>query len=145
MLAPHSLTAMPAKPRNHWIESRALLDNGRREFLIARRGPVDDSLWDFPGGKLAAGESPEAGLRRVLRDEFGVEVTLNVGQPPFVHNYGDRSITFRYYLCAIASGTLQAAPSTELRWIPQGQLREYMFDPAAQQVVQWLLENRAAQ
>ncbi len=106
---------------------------------------MDEALWDFPGGKLEGRESPEAGLRRVLRDELQIEVTLNVGQPPFVHNYGDRSITYRYYMCAVARGAPRTAPSTELRWIPLGQLCEYVFDPAAQQVVQWLLQNRMSE
>lgn len=134
---------MSKSGKNHWVESRALLENARHEYLILRRGPADESHWDFPGDRVQGRESPEAALRRALREELGVEVTLSLGQPPFAYNYGDHSITYRYYVCATERGEPQSAASTELRWIPTGQLREYVFEPAAQQVVQWLLEQQS--
>lgn len=124
-----------------WTESRALLERPGAELLIIKPQPADaDCPWEFPGGRLESRESPEAALRRLLREALGIELELHQGQPPFVHNFGTHSITYRYYMCSIARGTLQQPPGSELRWVKVGQLREYDFDPATQQVVDWLLK-----
>ncbi len=126
-----------------WTESRALIRRGTK-FLIVRAGagqPEPTEPWHFPGGRLAGRESPEAALRRICRDSFGVELVLHVGQPPFVHHFGTHSITYRYYESSIASGEPSAPAGAELRWVERGQLRDYVFDAATQPVVDWLLEE----
>ena len=134
--------ATPQKPT--WIESRALIERAGREFLILKpRSADEDCPWEFPGGRLERKESPEAALRRMLRDACGVEVELQVGQPPFVHNYGSHSITFRYYMCGIARGNPVTPKGADLRWVKLGQLRDYHFDVPTQQVVDWMLESEA--
>lgn len=123
-----------------WIESRALIEGKRHEFLILKpRSQDDDCPWEFPGGRVERRESPEAALRRLLRDICGVEVELRIGQPPFVHNYGSHSITFRYYICSIAKGTPTPPQGADIRWVQLGQLRDYHFDVPTQQVVDWML------
>jgi mutator protein MutT len=124
-----------------WIESRALLERSGRELLIVKPRPQNDECpWEFPGGRLENRESPEAALRRILRDTLGIETELLQGQPPFVHNFGTHSITYRYYMCGIASGAICPADGSEVRWVKVGQLREYVFDAPTQQVVDWLLQ-----
>lgn len=125
-----------------WIESRALIERNGREFLILKPRAEDDSCpWEFPGGRIERRESPEAGLRRILLSICGIEVALRIGQPPFVHNYGSHSITFRYYLCDIGKGRLAAPAGADFRWVKLGQLRDYHFDVPTQQVVDWMLES----
>jgi mutator protein MutT len=124
-----------------WTESRALLERPGRELLILKLRTDDpDCTWEFPGGRLENRESPEAALRRILRAALGIEVELLQGQPPFVHNFGTHSITYRYYMCGIARGNMRQPPGSETRWVKIGQLREYDFDAPTQQVVSWLLE-----
>lgn len=133
---------MATRETPSWIESRALIERNDREFLIFKlRNSDDDCAWEFPGGRVERRESPEAALRRILRSICGIEVELRIGQPPFVHNYGGHSITFRYYLCGIGKGTPSVPAPAELRWVKLGQLRDYHFDVPTQQVVDWMLET----
>lgn len=127
-----------------WIESRALLERPGRELLILKlHAARDDCPWEFPGGRLENRESPEAALRRLLRDTLGIDLELLQGQPPFIHNFGTYSVTYRYYMCGVARGTIRPAAGSETRWVKVGQLREYDFDAPTQQVVDWLLQAGA--
>lgn len=132
-----------SKPsQKSWIEARALLQDARRHYLIARGGgDPEQTPWEFPGGRLSDRESPEIALRRLLREQLSIELTLSVGQPPFVYNYGTHAVTFRYYQCSVSRGDVQPAGYAELRWVARGQLREYVFERACQQVADWLVEN----
>ncbi len=123
-----------------WTEARALIERQRREYLIARPGGGEDTPWEFPGGRIAAQESPEAGLRRLCRELLGIELEISLGQPPFVHNFGAHSVTYRYYVCA-AFGDAKTVGYAEIRWVALPQLRDYVFDRPTQQVVDWLLEG----
>ncbi|MFO0839963.1 MAG: NUDIX domain-containing protein [Phycisphaerae bacterium] len=131
---------MPSPRDNNWTESRALIQ-GAQAYLIILPDASPETPWAFPGGRITRHESPEHGLRRVLRDLIGVEIEFHVGQPPFVHNFGSHSVTYRYYQCSIRSGQPQARACAELRWVIAGQLRDYTFDQPTQQVVDWLLER----
>ncbi len=131
---------MASQPPRAWTESHALIERPAGTYLIARPRDGDDTPWEFPGGRVETSESPEGGLRRVVRDRLGVELELLIGQPPFVYNFGSHSITYRYYLCALRSRP-EPLGYAELRWVKLGQLRDYIFDPATQQVVDWLLEE----
>ena len=122
-----------------WIESRALTQNSRREYLIIRTVPGEDQPWEFPGGRVQQNESPEAAMRRLCRTLIGAEVELQQGQPPFVHNFGTHSITFRYFIVGIAREEVAPPTAAEMRWVQLGQLRDYVFDTPTQQVVDWLL------
>lgn len=132
--------------RNDWVESRALFERPPRELLIFKPRAEDDACpWEFPGGRVAGRESPEACVRRIMHDTFGVRITLLQGQPPFVHNYGTHSITFRYYMVGLAGGDAPHTPTGgELRWVHLQQLREYHFDAPTQQVVDWLMNADSA-
>jgi len=128
--------------QTEWTEARAIFENAAGETLIVRAsGEADATPWEFPGGKLQGQESPETALRRLCRDLLGVAVEFVRGQPPFVHNFGTHTVTYRYYHCRVAKGQPQPRGVAELRWIRPGQLREYVFDRPTQQVVDWLLEN----
>lgn len=128
--------------QREWTESRVVLQNDSKETLIVRpAGEPDATPWEFPGGRLEGRESPETGLRRICRDELGIELEFVQGQPPFVHNFGTHSITYRYYFCRVAKGEARARGGGEVRWVRTGQLREYVFDAPTQQVVEWLLEE----
>jgi mutator protein MutT len=130
----------PAR-REKWTDSRALIVRGRRHFLIVRATADPEGGWEFPGGRIEARESPEAGLRRLVRAQLGVELELVVGQPPFEYSFGTHSVVYRYYLCGLLQGEPRPLGCAEVRWVLAGQLREYVFEQPAQQVVQWLIET----
>lgn len=130
---------MEKKPTLRWIEARAIIRLAGREVLILKADRGNDAaLWEFPGGRAEPRESPEAALRRHCRTLLGTEIELQVGQPPFRHDFGDREVTYRYYECGIQTGSLRPPQTVELRWVLPAQLADYTFDAPAQAVVNWL-------
>jgi 8-oxo-dGTP diphosphatase len=95
-----------------------VIEGADRQFLACLRpqGKHLGGQWEFPGGKVDAGESPETALARELKEELGVIV--HVGEPlrEVVWHYEGRSIRLLPFFCTILSGELTAIEHDELRW-----------------------------
>ncbi|NLG26207.1 MAG: 8-oxo-dGTP diphosphatase MutT [Clostridiales bacterium] len=117
----------------------AVLSRGRR-VLIARR-PDDKhlgGLWEFPGGKLEDGETPEAALKRELREELGVDVRVGRIYAAVRHTYPERDVAILFYRCRTAAGRPHALEGQTLCWALRSALRRYQFAPADRPVVRRL-------
>ena len=95
-----------------------VIGNGEGEYLACLRpaGKHLGGLWEFPGGKVDLGESPEHALARELREELAVGV--EVGQPlsPVIWDYAERTIRLLPFFCVITQGELRALEHEALRW-----------------------------
>jgi len=111
----------------------ALLD-GQGRVLLGRR-PMDKhmaGLWEFPGGKIEVGETPEQALRRELWEEIGIEVE-EIALEPFTfasHTCPDFHLLMPLYLCRSWRGTVQALEGQGLRWVEIRHLGDYPMPPA---------------
>ncbi|HZV84886.1 MAG TPA: (deoxy)nucleoside triphosphate pyrophosphohydrolase [Brevundimonas sp.] len=119
----------------------ALIDADGR-VLIARRpeGKQLAGLWEFPGGKVEAGERPEAALIRELSEELGIEVAESC-LAPFVftsHAYESFHLLMPLYLCRRWSGVVQNREHAALKWVRPERLAEYPMPPADEPLVAWL-------
>jgi mutator protein MutT len=115
---------------------------GIREILIGKIPAAPyEGKWTFPGGPVEKGESPEAGLRRALDSLLGLKPIVHVGQPPFDKVWDGVTLRWRFFFCEAQSDAIHNHHYQEIRWVSVGSLREYEFDPAAQQVVDWMLES----
>lgn len=92
-------------------------------------------MWEFPGGKVEAGESDREALVRECREELGV--TLSVGDlyAQVAHAYPDILITLRLYESRILSGSLTLREHQDARWITPGEIRSYAFCPADEDIL----------
>jgi 8-oxo-dGTP diphosphatase len=100
-------------------------------FLLTRRleGTHLAGTWEFPGGKCEGVETPQACLRRELREELDVEAS--VGEELFRtrYHYPDRVLDLRFFRCSI-SGEPRAVQGQEMRWVPRGDMRSLSVPPA---------------
>ncbi|MCO5131707.1 MAG: 8-oxo-dGTP diphosphatase MutT [Xanthobacteraceae bacterium] len=111
----------------------ALIDADNR-VLIAQRpeGKQLAGLWEFPGGKLEAGERPEPALIRELREELGIEVKEACLAPlTFAsHAYETFHLLMPLYICRRWDGTVASKEGQALKWVRANKLRDYPMPPA---------------
>lgn len=102
----------------------AALYDAAGSVLIAQRPPGKHlaGRWEFPGGKVAAGESEDAALTRELREELGIEV--HAGRPlmRLMHDYEDRSVELSLWIVERFSGVPRALDGQLLKWVPPARL-----------------------
>ena len=115
------------------VAAVALVDIDGR-VLIARRpeGKPLAGLWEFPGGKLNDGETPEAALIRELQEELGIDTKASCLAPiAFAsHPYDDFHLLMPLYVCRVWKGTIAAREGQELAWVRPARLADYPMPPA---------------
>ena len=125
------------------VVAAALIDADDR-ILIAQRpaGKMLAGLWEFPGGKLDAGERPEAALIRELREELGIEVRAACLAPlTFAsHAYDDFHLIMPLYVCRRWEGLVRGREGQALKWVFARELRDYPMPPADGPLIAPLVE-----
>ena len=115
------------------VAAVAMLDADGR-VLLARRpeGKPMAGLWEFPGGKVEDGETPEAALDRELKEELGVDICVPCLAPlSFAsHAYDDFHLFMPLYALRKWDGIVQAREGQELAWVRPERLRDYPLPPA---------------
>jgi 8-oxo-dGTP diphosphatase len=121
----------------------ALVDVDGR-VLIARRpaGKTLAGLWEFPGGKVEAGERPEAALIRELKEELTIDVEQSCLAPlTFAsHSYEDFHLLMPLYVCRRWKGVVTATEGQELQWVKPLKLRDYPMPPADLPLIPHLID-----
>ena len=108
------------------IVAAAVTERDGRVMLCQRRPGVHNALkWEFPGGKLEAGESPEAALARELREELDVEVAVGRIRDAVVHRYPDRDVLVLFYGCRIVCGEPKTMDCNAVAWVSPDELSRY--------------------
>lgn len=127
-----SESSVPARPIL-LVVAAALVDPDNR-VLIAERpeGKSLAGLWEFPGGKVSAGETPEEALVRELREELGIEVCLTC-LAPFTfasHTYETFHLLMPLFLCRNWDGEIAPAEGQRVKWVRASRLSDYPMPPA---------------
>jgi 8-oxo-dGTP diphosphatase len=125
--------AADPKPSLILVAAVVLVDIDGRVLLAQRpEGKQMAGLWEFPGGKVDPGETPEAALIRELREELGIDVTASC-LAPFTfasHAYPDFHLLMPLYVCRKWSGTPMAREGQRLTWVRPARLADYPMPPA---------------
>jgi 8-oxo-dGTP diphosphatase len=123
------------------VAACALIDADGR-VLIAQRpeGKSMAGLWEFPGGKVEAGERPEESLIRELKEELGIVVKEECLAPlTFAsHHYPDFHLLMPLYVCRRWEGFMQAKEGQKLKWARPAELRDYPMPPADEPLISHL-------
>ncbi|WP_373229005.1 8-oxo-dGTP diphosphatase MutT [Cohnella sp.] len=121
----------------------AIIENEQGQILIARRrmGKSQAGLWEFPGGKIEMGETPEACLVRELREEMGIEIEPYAWFGVNEYDYGTARIKLIAYLAKKLSGTIRLVDHDAYLWVHRSELSEYEWAQADIRFVEMLLGN----
>ncbi|MGB0854856.1 MAG: 8-oxo-dGTP diphosphatase MutT [Pikeienuella sp.] len=115
------------------VAACALIDKDGRVLLAQRpEGKSLAGLWEFPGGKIEQGETPEACLIRELEEELGINTWASCLAPlTFAsHAYEDFHLLMPLYACRKWEGTPQSREGQALKWARANQLRDFPMPPA---------------
>jgi 8-oxo-dGTP diphosphatase len=113
-------------------------DAGRYLITRRRRGSHLAGLWEFPGGKLEAGETPAACLRRELGEELSATFTVGELVETVRWEYPDRTVILHFFDCRHASGDIAPTEGQAMEWVEPARLLGYDFPPADRELIQRL-------
>jgi 8-oxo-dGTP diphosphatase len=129
--------------KKHFYVAAGVLRDPAGRILITERlcdGPFN-GLWEFPGGKIAAGEDSGTALKRELAEELGIEVTTSAPLMELHHEYPDRTVELEFFLVTDWLGEPRGLESQGLRWVTAGELNVAELLPADAPVVAKLLAD----
>ena len=108
-----------------------IVTRGQRVLICQRRADnTFGDCWEFPGGKLEAGETPEACVVREVFEEVGIHVRPTTALEVIDHDYPHGSIRLRPYLCEHLTGEIEILACQDARWITPAALQGFQFPPA---------------
>jgi 8-oxo-dGTP diphosphatase len=121
------------------LVSACVLVDGDNRVLLARRpqGKHMGGLWEFPGGKIHGGETPEQALIRELAEELGVHTQAKCLHPlSFAsHPYADFHLLMPVFICRKWAGNPEPKEGQELEWVKPARLRDYPMPPADEPLI----------
>jgi len=118
----------------------AILIRPDGDVLLAQRPPgkVYPGYWEFPGGKLEAGETPATGLRRELTEELSATFAVGELVETVRWEYPDRVVVLHFFDCRLESGAIVPTENQAMTWVPPEELPAYDFPPADQELIRRL-------
>ncbi len=120
------------------VAAALIVRDGR--YLITQRCAAShlEGLWEFPGGKRQPGESLEACLRRELREELDVDVSVGEKVYETSWEYPERKVIIHFFRCEIVGGEIKPTEGQAFRWVSPGDLSRQDFPPADAELVREL-------
>ena len=125
------------------VAACALVDTDGRVLLAQRpEGKQLAGLWEFPGGKVEAGETPEQCIIRELQEEIGIETEIPCLAPlTFAsHSYDDFHLLMPLFVCRRFRGIAQPREGQALKWVRPKQMRDYPMPPADAPLIPFLID-----
>ncbi len=133
---------MENNPTYLFVVAAALIDRNRNILVQQRpQGKPMAGLWEFPGGKVEAGETPEEALARELQEELGLIVGTGALRPiAFASEpLASKHLLLLLYTCHDWTGEAQNLESSDMKWLPLPELQHLDMPPADIPLVQQLM------
>ncbi len=126
------------------VTAAAIIKN--RKLLIAQRQAESHMAykWEFPGGKLEQGETPEECIIREIKEELDMEITVSDIYKVVLFKYEEKDILLLCYLCRHIEGEGKKLECNDFRWIDKAELDDYDYVPADRAIVEKLRADKLA-
>ena len=131
--------------RKHIEVVAAIIVRDGRIFATQRGYGEWKDWWEFPGGKIEPGESPEDALKREIREELATEIEVDQLLTTVEYDYPKFHLTMHCYLCTIISGDLSLLEHEDARWLALDELDCVKWLPADKDVIEKLSTTFAMQ
>lgn len=119
----------------------AVIIDDNRIFATQRGYGQWKDWWEFPGGKIESGESPEEALRREIREELATEIIVGDLLTTVEYDYPDFHLSMQCFLCKTASGNLTLLEHEDARWLTKVELDSVNWLPADKNVIALLMKQ----
>ena len=125
------------------IEVTAAIIRKDNRFLCAQRKDSSDqgSQWEFPGGKIEIGESPEVCLERELLEEFNIQAICGAFLCENTHDYGDKTVILKAYFVEQTQGDFQLLVHQNIKWLTLDKILDLDWAEADLPIVHKLIEH----
>ncbi len=108
------------------------------KFMIAQRNlkKSQGGLWEFPGGKIEAGETGEEALKREIREEFNAEIKVGELITEVVHHYPEKDVKLYFYKAELVGEKLEVLEHEAVAWISKDEKDKYQFAGADAEAIE---------
>ena len=127
---------MNTEERQHIEVVAAIIYDGNRIFATQRGYGEWKDWWEFPGGKMESGETPEAALQREIREELATEISVENLLTTVDYDYPNFHLTMYCYICKVKSGSLTLLEHEAAKWLTRDELSSVKWLPADEEVVE---------
>ena len=117
------------------VAAAVVVREGRVLLTLRKEGAHLAGLWEFPGGKVERGESPEAAVVRECLEECGIEVGVDGILEVTHHRYPDKEVLLLFYRCSLLSGEIEHREVADHAWVTPAALGDYPLPAADERVV----------
>ncbi len=110
----------------------AIIEDDRGRVLLAQRREelTQGALWEFPGGKIQPGETPENGLKREIAEELGLDIEIQDIFAATNHSYQNKNIFLVAYRAKYLAGQPRLTDHQSVEWVEKDRLLQYPLSPA---------------
>lgn len=129
------------KPKNIEVVA-AIICDGNKIFATQRGYGEWKDWWEFPGGKMETGETPEEALRREIREELAIEISVGELLTTIDYDYPKFHLTMHCYICKVIDGNLTLLEHEDARWLTYDSLNTVKWLPADLQIINILMSTR---
>ena len=131
---------MNTEERKHIEVVAAIICDGNRIFATQRGYGEWKDWWEFPGGKIEEGETPEKALQREIREELATEISVESLLTTVDYDYLDFHLTMHCYFCKVKSGSLTLLEHEAAKWLTRDELGCVKWLPADEEVVEKIIK-----
>lgn len=118
------------------IEVVAAIIQKENQYFATQRGYGEfEGLWEFPGGKIEPGESPEDALKREIQEELGIDIGVKEFLCTTEYDYPSFHLTMHCYICCIKEGEVEFREHKAARWLRSEELGSVKWLPADKDVI----------